>query len=461
MMKKIIAIIFIFISLAISAEAQIISERLSGRILLQVEQNGEAWYIDPVDVKRYFLGRPDDAFNLMRNKGIGITNLDLEKIQIGLIENTGPDFDKDGLGDLLEDAIGTNKMKFDTDGDGFGDKDEILGLYNPLNNQKVSFDINFSNSKAGKIFLQVENNGEAWYINPVDGKRYFLGRPLDAFNVMRFLGLGISDDDLNTIPAAQNYYSVEATEAIIHKLVNKERTSRGLKALIWNNDIAGVAREHSDDLAVENKSFALSMGARCDFPLIHHEGFEFGLYQSERLNNRNIYYFGTSAENIALVSSARFSVMYYLGDETKEELDKCIALKERYDSEFREKIYSDVGSDAKVKYVIDEIKNRTESYNNSFIFKNVEVDWVQMEEAAQNTVDGWMNSPGHRANILNADFDEAGIGVSYTDGGYLISTQVFIKKAECGYFSGACCEKEGYYPYCYVGLDCNNMKCVE
>lgn len=31
-------------------------------------------------------------------------------------------------------------------------------------------------------------------------------------------------------------------------------------------------------------------------------------------------------------------------------------------------------------------------------------------------VDGWMNSPGHRANILNGDFEGIGIGVSEKDG---------------------------------------------
>lgn len=42
---------------------------------------------------------------------------------------------------------------------------------------------------------------------------------------------------------------------------------------------------------------------------------------------------------------------------------------------------------------------------------------------------GWMNSAGHRANILNANFTHVGIGVfkSSTDGRY-IATQNFIQK---------------------------------
>jgi subtilase family serine protease len=57
-------------------------QRLSGRILLQVESNGEAWYVNPVDLRRYFLGRPSDAFEIMRGKGLGITDSDLEKVAV-------------------------------------------------------------------------------------------------------------------------------------------------------------------------------------------------------------------------------------------------------------------------------------------------------------------------------------------------------------------------------------------
>jgi hypothetical protein len=54
-----------------------------GRIFLQVEGQGEAWYINPVNHQRYYLSRPSDAFAIMRNLGLGITNADLAKIAIG------------------------------------------------------------------------------------------------------------------------------------------------------------------------------------------------------------------------------------------------------------------------------------------------------------------------------------------------------------------------------------------
>jgi len=172
---------------------------IKGKIVLKVEQNGEAYYVDPKSKNMYFLGRPADAFGIMRGQGVGITNENLKKIPVGLGNVSGEDSDGDGLTDLIEDALGTDKNKKDTDGDTFSDKEEVGNNYNPLGNGKINIDSNFSASQKGMIFLQVENHGEAWYINPADGKRYFLGRPADAFNVMRFLGLGISNSNFDSL----------------------------------------------------------------------------------------------------------------------------------------------------------------------------------------------------------------------------------------------------------------------
>ena len=69
----------------LSTEAASLVDSLKGRILLQVEQHGEAWYVNPTDNKRYYLGRPDDAFEIMRSFGLGITNNDLDQIPVGNI----------------------------------------------------------------------------------------------------------------------------------------------------------------------------------------------------------------------------------------------------------------------------------------------------------------------------------------------------------------------------------------
>lgn len=123
-----------------------LATRLKGKILLQVESNGEAWYINPENEKRYYLGRPDDAFQVMRELGLGISNKDFDSFN------------------------------------------------------------NYAPSRlSGKILLKVEDSGKAYYVNPVDLKMHYLGRPADAFQIMRNLGLGITNNDLNTIVTSDSY----------------------------------------------------------------------------------------------------------------------------------------------------------------------------------------------------------------------------------------------------------------
>ncbi len=115
----------------------------SGYILLQVEQHGEAWYVFPTNGQRYYLGRPADAFSAMRQLALGVPH--------SLIANTT----------ALPDRF------------------------------------------SGLILLDVERNGEAYYIYPKDRKKYYLGRPADAFRVMRELGQGITDSELKYIPEGE------------------------------------------------------------------------------------------------------------------------------------------------------------------------------------------------------------------------------------------------------------------
>ena len=119
---------------------------------------------------------------------------------------SGPDTDGDGLSDIFEDAIKTDKNKVDSDNDSYQDKNEISGGYDPTNGggKKMENSAVFARQQTGKIFLQVEGKGEAWYVNPSDNKRYFMGRPTDAFNLMRTLGLGISNTDFTTLESQIN-----------------------------------------------------------------------------------------------------------------------------------------------------------------------------------------------------------------------------------------------------------------
>jgi uncharacterized protein YkwD len=52
-------------------------------------------------------------------------------------------------------------------------------------------------------------------------------------------------------------------------------------------------------------------------------------------------------------------------------------------------------------------------------------EWNTLEEISQSTVDGWMNSTGHRENILTSTFDREGIGVEIAEDDKVYITQNF------------------------------------
>lgn len=116
---------------------------LRGKILIQVESHGEAWYINPKDGKRYYMANGGEALKIMRNFGIGISNKDADKMKI---------------------------------------------------------DANFRKIFMGKILLQVESHGEAYYIS-FDGRYNYLKDGDAALAVMKKLGLGISNSNLEKISA--------------------------------------------------------------------------------------------------------------------------------------------------------------------------------------------------------------------------------------------------------------------
>jgi uncharacterized protein YkwD len=52
-----------------------------------------------------------------------------------------------------------------------------------------------------------------------------------------------------------------------------------------------------------------------------------------------------------------------------------------------------------------------QGYGSGFVGENIAAGYSSPES----TVKGWMNSPGHKANILNVDYTEIGVGYAYGD----------------------------------------------
>lgn len=170
-MKKLVIIILFLLLIPKSLWAETLSEKLSGRILIQTETKGEAWYVYPQNQQRFYLGKPDDAWQVMKKLGLGVSNQDLNS---------------------FNQTLAPQKL-------------------------------------AGYILLKIQANGEAYYVNPLDLKLYYLGRPTDAWQIMRNLGLGISNQDLSQILIAGDYFKVTRVidgDTVVVIIDNQDETVR-------------------------------------------------------------------------------------------------------------------------------------------------------------------------------------------------------------------------------------------
>ena len=59
------------------------ANRVKGTILLQVQQHGEAWYVDVNKCRRIYMKDGATAYTLMRFLCLGITDADLARITVG------------------------------------------------------------------------------------------------------------------------------------------------------------------------------------------------------------------------------------------------------------------------------------------------------------------------------------------------------------------------------------------
>jgi len=188
----------------IKAQSYSLIEAVTGRTLIAVDKRGEAWYVSPRDNQRYYLGNGQTVNNTIEKVAVAISNDDLKKIKIGIIQiDDFTDTDGDGLWDRLEQVLGMNYLSADTDGDGYADGDEIANNYNPLGPSKLPFDSKISQKYAGYILLQYQNNGEAWYVFPPDNKRYYLGNGDQTFQILTKLAMGITKANLEQVPLSR------------------------------------------------------------------------------------------------------------------------------------------------------------------------------------------------------------------------------------------------------------------
>ena len=151
-----------------------------------------------------------------------------------------------------------------------------------------------------------------------------------------------------TTTGAKLEFNPDVIELLVHKFTNEQRVMNGLEPVKFDFKISDIARLHSTDMSNQNY-FA-------------HENLD-GLDASDRARDTGYRCFKWIGNS------------YYLG------------LSENI---FRGNLYESMQLLGGVP---------------------VSYDWLSNEEIAHITVDGWMNSEGHRKNILNSNFDREGIGV--------------------------------------------------
>ncbi len=151
-------------------------------------------------------------------------------------------------------------------------------------------------------------------------------------------------------------------EQQVHDLINQYRTQNGLATLSWDSGLSNVARYHSQDMALRN-------------------------------------YFSHDTP------------------EGKDPTDRGIAKGYRCEKTIGNLIYSGIAENIFQNNLYD-----TVWYINGI---PTSYDWNDLDEIAQSTVDGWMDSSGHRQNILTKTYDREGIGVEISSDDKVYITQNF------------------------------------
>ncbi|MBI4281795.1 hypothetical protein HY625_03170 [Candidatus Uhrbacteria bacterium] len=411
---------------------------------------GEAWYVAPATHERWYLGRPDDAFAVMRRLGLGITNANLSKI---------PRADSSDLGSS--------------------------SLMTRL---------------SGRILLQVEAHGEAWYVYPKDGHRYFLGRPDDAFKLMRHLGLGITDANLAVIPIASNSARVVVAETSVLPmplgvgtptsvlpsvgasvppaiplafvppinsvrgemlgLVNAARHAMSVKEVVLNDAMNAGAERLADDMVARNYFAVKTPEGLGTKELLQEAGYDARatgvLLAGGPVDAETAFTLWNGGESSKdMMAKAEYEelgvgmakggergiiwVVFFASSEAKYEQQIAVALSDM--AAMRSAMLVRVNAErAKQNFpalVFNELLNqsaqkKSEDMFTRDYFAHESPDGVSPHQlitstgypaqtSAENlakgprTVDevmtGWMNSPGHRANILFNGIEEAGFGL--------------------------------------------------
>lgn len=206
---------------------------------------------------------------------------------------------------------------------------------------------------------------------------------------------------------SEDEFEPESLAREIHKRVNMIREEEGLDELAWDGRLADVALAHSREQARDNE-VVTSKEYVCQYPLIRHEGFEDGFLVRDRVEDANIDY-RTVGENIAMVPLVESRTYSYSEDDINCPEKDLVRIRDAEDEE---------------AYLasLEKLEERTQEVGEVTFLKN---ELYDHEEVIDLAVEGWMDSPGHRENIVFPDYTHSGVGIVRINN-YFVITQNFV-----------------------------------
>ena len=194
-------------------------------------------------------------------------------------------------------------------------------------------------------------------------------------------------------------YDFNTLALSVHNLVNQKRRDAGLGELMWDETIAKIAIEHGIDQARDNVE-TTNPDLFCQYPLIRHEGFSFGFTLGDRLRARNAS-FRSAAENLAIIPLTKNLIFQHPQNNPPPSCPVVDAVKPINDSQ-----------EAKTSAHQETLTASLQAVQGLQPINWVNREWKTTDELAKSAVNGWMNSEGHRRNILAPTLNFGGVGIT-------------------------------------------------
>jgi uncharacterized protein YkwD len=204
---------------------------------------------------------------------------------------------------------------------------------------------------------------------------------------------------------------IQKIELLIHEKINNQREQQGLTLLEFDSQISDIARTHSQDMAQNNYFEHTSLNGK------------------EPWNRGEPYGYTTCGTNDAVSLQKKYDELSIQYDEypqvstNESQYQEAMSLYNQLNSisvqlnslSENNQLFGGLAENIAQNWTYESITyiNGIPNYN-----------WNTEEDLAEQTVDGWMNSSGHRKNILSG-FHSEGIGVAIASDDKVYVTQNF------------------------------------